>query len=131
MTEEKKTPTPKPVVDDVTVEAVVEPVAEVVEEKVIVAPEPTKDVPTLSFDKDGVMGSTTTKAAKPKSDKAEVSVESTTTKVALYSTRNVYADGFGKINVGYNIIPKKHVDFWTAQRGIRLATPDEVAEAFA
>lgn len=131
MTEENKTPTPKPVVDDVTVEAVVEPVAELVEEKVIVTPEPTKDVPTLSFDKDGVMGSTTTKAAKPKSDKAEVPVESTTTKVAVYSTRNVYADGFGKINVGYNIIPKKHVDFWTAQRGIRLATPDEVAEAFA
>lgn len=131
MTEEKKTPTPKPVVEDVTVEAVVEPVAEVVEEKAIVTPEPTKDVPTLSFDKDGVMGSTTTKAAKPKSDKAEVPVESTTTKVAVYSTRNVYADGFGKINVGYNIIPKKHVDFWTAQRGIRLATPDEVAEAFA
>lgn len=131
MTEENKTPTPKPVVDDVTVEAVVEPVAEVVEEKVIVTPEPTKDVPTLSFDKDGVMGSTTTKAAKPKSDKAEVPVESTTTKVAVYSTRNLYADGFGKINVGYNIIAKKHVDFWTAQRGIRLATPDEVAEAFA
>lgn len=131
MTEEKKTPTPKPVVEDVTVETVVEPVAEVVEEKVIVAPEPTKDVPTLSFGKDGVMGSTTTKAAKPKSDKAEVPVESTTTKVAVYSTRNMYADGFGKINVGYNIIPKKHVDFWTAQRGVRLATPEEVAEAFA
>lgn len=131
MTEEKKTPTPKPVVEDVTVEAVVEPVAEVVEEKVIVAPEPTKNVPTLSFDKDGVMGSTTTKAAKPKSDKVEVPVESTTTKVAVYSTRNMYADGFGKINVGYNIIPKKHVDFWTAQRGVRLATPEEVAEAFA
>lgn len=131
MTEEKKTPTPKPVVEDVTVEAVVEPVAEVVEEKAIVTPEPTKEVPTLSFDKDGVMGSTTTKAAKPKSDKAEVPVESTTTKVAVYSTRNMYADGFGKINVGYNIIPKKHVDFWTAQRGVRLATPEEVAEAFA
>lgn len=131
MTEEKKTPTPKPVVDDVTVEAVVEAVAEVVEEKVIVTPEPTKDVPTLSFDKDGVMGSTTTKSAKAKSEKVEVPAESTTTKVAVYSTRNVYADGFGKINVGYNIIPKKHVDFWTAQRGIRLATPDEVAEAFA
>ena len=131
MAEEKKTPTPKPVGEETVAEAVVEAPAEVIAEDVIVTPEPTKDVPTLSFDKDGVMGSTTTKAAKPKSDKAEISVESTTTKVAVYSTRNVYADGFGKINVGYNIIPKKHVDFWTAQRGIRLATPDEVAEAFA
>lgn len=131
MTEEKKTPTSKPVVEDTVVETVVEEVVEVVEEKVIVTPEPEKSVPTLSFDKDGVMGSTTTKAEKAKSEKVEVPAESTTTKVAVYSTRNVYADGFGKINVGYNIIPKKHVDFWTAQRGIRLATPDEVAEAFA
>lgn len=131
MAEEKKTPTTKPVVEDAVVEAPVEAVAEVVEEKVIVTPEPTKDVPTLAFNEDGVMGSTTTKTNKSKSEKVEVPVESTTTKVAVYSTRNVYADGFGKINVGYNIIPKKHVDFWTAQRGIRLATPDEVAEAFA
>jgi len=129
MDEVKKTPTPKPVVEDAVVEAPVEAVAEVAEEKVIVAPEPTKDVPTLSFDKDGVMGSTTTKAAKPKEPVAEV--VSTTTKVALYSTRNLYADGFGKINVGYNIVPKKTVDFWVAQRGVRLATPEEVAEAFA
>jgi hypothetical protein len=102
----------------------------VVEDKVIVTPEPKKDVPTLGFNEDGVMGSTTTNAGKAKVEKVEIP-ESTTTKVALYSTRNVYADGFGKINVGYNIVPKKYVDFWLAQRGIRLATPDEVAEAFA
>jgi hypothetical protein len=127
MAEVKKTPTPKPVVED----AVAETVAEVVEEKVIVAPEPTKDVPTLGFNADGVMGSTTTNAEKAKVEKKEVVEESTTTKVALFSTRNLYADGFGKINVGYNIVPKRTVDFWTAQKGIRLCTPEEVAEAFA
>jgi len=127
MAEEKKTPTPKPVVED----AVAETVAEVVEEKVIVAPEPTRDVPTLGFNADGVIGSTTTNAGKAKVEKKEVEEVSTTTKVALFSTRNVYADGFGKINVGYNIVPKKYADFWTAQRGIRLCTPEEVAEAFA
>ena len=84
----------------------------------------------MGFNEDGVMGSTTTAAGKAKVEKVEVA-ESTTTKVALFSTRNVYADGFGKINVGYNIVPKKYVDFWTAQRGIRLCTPEEVAEAFA
>jgi len=84
----------------------------------------------LGFNEDGVMGSTTTKSANKKVEKPVV-VESTTTKVALFSTRNVYADGFGKINVGYNIVPKKYSEFWLAQRGIRLATPDEVAEAFA
>ena len=127
MAEEKKTPTPKPVVED----AVAETVAEVVEEKVIVAPEPTKDVPTLGFNADGVIGSTTTNAGKAKVEKKEVEEVSVTTKVAVFSTRNVYADGFGKINVGYNIIPKRYADFWTTQRGIRLCTPEEVAEAFA
>ena len=131
MAEEKKTPTPTPVVEDAVVETVVEEVAEVVEEKVIVTPEPTKDVPTLGFNKDGVIGSTTTDAGKAKVVKEEVVAEVTTTKVALFSTRNMYADGFGKINMGYNIVPKRYVDFWTAQRGVRLATPEEVAEAFA
>jgi hypothetical protein len=130
MAEVKKTPTPKPVVEAAVVEAPVEAVAEAVEEKVIITPEPTKDFPTLGHNGDGVIGSTTTNAGKAKVEKIEVA-ESTTTKVALFSTRNVYADGFGKINVGYNIVPKKYVDFWTAQRGIRLCTPEEVAEAFA
>ena len=131
MAEEKKTPTPKPVVEDAIVETIVEEVAEVVEEKVIVAPEPTRDVPTLGFNADGVIGSTTTNAGKAKVEKKEVEEVSVTTKVAVFSTRNVYADGFGKINVGYNIIPKRYADFWTTQRGIRLCTPEEVAEAFA
>jgi hypothetical protein len=130
MAEVKKTPTPKPVVEETVVEAPVEITPEVIAEDVIVTPEPKKDVPTLGFNEDGVMGSTTTNAGKAKVEKVEVA-ESTTTKVALFSTRNVYADGFGKINVGYNIVPKKYVDFWTAQRGIRLCTPEEVAEAFA
>ena len=130
MAEVKKTPTPKPVVEETVVEATVEVTPEVIAEDVIVTPEPKKDVPTLGFNEDGVMGSTTTNAGKAKVEKVEVA-ESTTTKVALFSTRNVYADGFGKINVGYNIVPKKYVDFWTAQRGIRLCTPEEVAEAFA
>ncbi len=127
MAEEKKTPTPNLVVED----AVAETVAEVVEEKVIVAPEPTRDVPTLGFNADGVIGSTTTNAGKAKVEKKEIEEVSATTKVALFSTRNVYADGFGKINVGYNIVPKRYADFWTTQRGIRLCTPEEVAEAFA
>jgi len=129
MAENKKTES-TPVTEETTVETVVETVAEVVEDKVIVAPEPTQDFPTLGHNGNGVIGSTTTNAGKAKVEKKEV-VESTTTKVALFSTRNVYADGFGKINIGYNIVPKKYVDFWTAQKGIRLCTPEEVAEAFA
>ena len=128
MTEENKTS--KPVAKEAVAEAVVE-AAEKVEQKVIVTPEPEKSVPTLGYNEDGVIGSTTTKVAKPKSDKVEVPVDLAPSKVALYSERNLYADGFGKINVGYNIVPKKYADFWTKQRGVRLATPQEVAEAFA
>lgn len=131
MAEVKKTPTEKPVVEDAVVETPAEEVAEVIAEDVIVTPEPKKDVPTLGFNEDGVMGSTTTNAGKAKVAKTEVAEGSVTTKVALFSTRNLYADGFGKINVGYNIVPKRTVDFWTAQKGVRLATPEEVAEAFA
>jgi len=127
MAEIKNTPISKPIIED----AVAETVVEVVEEKVIVTPESKKDVPTLGFNADGVMGSTTTNAEKAKVEKKEVVVDSATTKVALFSTRNVYADGFGKINVGYNIVPKRYVDFWVAQKGVRLCTPEEVAEAFA
>jgi predicted transcriptional regulator len=130
MAENKETVT-TPVTEEVTVDAVVELVAEVVEDKVIVTPEPTKDVPTLGFNDDGVMGSTTTKANKPKVEKTAPAVDIAPEKVAIFSTRNLYADGPGKINVGYNIVPKKYADFWLAQRGVRLATPDEVAEAFA
>jgi hypothetical protein len=129
MTEENKTS--KPVVEYAVVEAPVEEVAEVVEQKVITKPESEKSVPTLGYNEDGVIGSTMTKGTKPKSEKAEVPVETKATKTAIFSERNLYADGFGKINVGYNIVPNKYVDFWTKQRGVRLATPQEVAEAFA
>jgi hypothetical protein len=130
MAENKETKS-TPVTEEVIVETVTEPVAKVVEEKVVVAPEPTREVPTLGYNKDGVMGSTTTKINKPKVENTPVEENIAPSKVALFSTRNLYADGFGNINVGYNIIPNKYVDFWLAQRGVRLATPDEVAEAFA
>lgn len=131
MAEAKKTPTPKPVVEETVVEeTVVEAVAETKVEEVITAPEPTKDVPTLGFNEDGVMGSTTTKAQESKKEPVN-KVDMPEGKTALFSTRNLYASGPGKINVGYNIVPNKYVDFWLKQRGVRVATPEEVAEAFA
>jgi hypothetical protein len=69
MAEVKKTPTPKPVVEETVVEATVEVTPEVIAEDVIVTPEPKKDVPTLGFNEDGVMGSTTTNAGKAKVEK--------------------------------------------------------------
>ena len=130
MAENKETKS-TPATEEVIVETVTEPVVEVVEEKVVVTPEPKREVPTLGYNKDGVMGSTTTKVNKPKVENTTVEEDALPQKVAIFSTRNLYADGYGKINVGYNIVPNKYVEFWLKQRGVRLVTPDEVAEAFA
>ena len=104
-----------------------------VEEPVIVAPSETKEVPTLDHLESGAIASGTSKPknSKPKTEVVEEKVTLPNQKTALFSTRNLYADGFGKINVGYNIVPNKYVEFWLKQRGVRVATPEEVAEAFA
>ena len=101
-------------------------------EDVIAAPVETKEVPTLDHLESGAIASGTSKPknSKPKSEPV-VEEKPVNTKTALFSTRNMYANGFGKLTVGYNIIPNKHVEFWLQQRGVRLATPEEVAEAFA
>jgi len=102
--------------------------AEVVIESTV---EKEKEVPTIGNLDTGAIASGTAKVKKaaPKVE-APVVEPSKTTKVALFSERNLYAEGFGKLNIGYNIVPQKHVDFWVAQRGVRLATPTEVAEVF-
>ena len=93
-------------------------------------PETTKGATTLAYNGDGVMGSTTTEDDTFKEVNANVETIEIN-KVAVFSTRNLYADGFGKLNIGYNIVLNKYSDFWLSQRGVRLATPEEVAEAFA
>lgn len=102
--------------------------AEVVIESTV---EKEKEVPTIGNLDTGAIASGTAKVKKtePKAE-APLVEPSKTTKVALFSERNLYAEGFGKLNIGYNIVPQKHVDFWVAQRGVRLATPTEVAEVF-
>jgi hypothetical protein len=93
-------------------------------------PEITKGAPTLGYNSDGIMGSTTTEDETFKEVKANIETIAIN-KVAVFSTRNLYADGFGKLNVGYNIVLNKYSDFWLSQSGVRLATLEEVAEAFA
>jgi len=104
---------------------------DVSKEEVVQTPESAKNVPTLGFVGDGVMGSTTTEINDEKIEDVILVENFPITKVALFSTRNMYAEGGpGKLNIGYNIVSKKHVDFWLSLRGVRLATPEEVAEAF-
>jgi hypothetical protein len=50
--------------------------------------------------------------------------------VAVYSTKNLYKEGVGRLSTGYNIISSKSADFWTTLKSVRLATPEEVARAY-
>jgi hypothetical protein len=94
-------------------------------------PQTTKSVPTLGYNNDGVMGSTTTNDGLQNAPSNNKPVDLPPNKVAIFSNRNVYADGYGKIQIGYNIVGNRHAEFWLQQQGIRLATPQELMEAFA
>ena len=48
-------------------------------------------------------------------------------KVALWSDRNVRWNLIGTLSKGYNIVTKEAAEKWLTQRGIREATPEEVA----
>jgi hypothetical protein len=50
--------------------------------------------------------------------------------VAVYSSKNLYKEGVGKLSVGYNIVSGRSADFWTTIKSVRLATPEEVARAY-
>jgi hypothetical protein len=50
--------------------------------------------------------------------------------VALFSTRNVFWQGVGKINFGYNIVTRSNADKWLTRNHVREATPEEVVKEF-
>ena len=50
--------------------------------------------------------------------------------VALYSDRNVYWTGVGKLERGYNIVPKDQAAKWLTRNHVREATPEEVASEY-
>jgi hypothetical protein len=83
--------------------------------------------PALTLVADGVIGSgkaDLSKKEKPASAKKEED------KVALFSTKNVFWDGYGHLNRGYNIVSKTKAEVWLTRSHVRLATPEEVANAF-
>lgn len=50
--------------------------------------------------------------------------------VALYSDRNVYWGGVGKLERGYNIVSKDEAAKWLTRNHVREATPEEVASEY-
>ena len=51
-------------------------------------------------------------------------------KVALYSVKNKHNSQIGSLKFGYNIVTKEVADKWLAIKGVRLATPEEVANYY-
>jgi hypothetical protein len=50
--------------------------------------------------------------------------------VAVYSSKNLFRYGLGKLNIGYNIVTQEASEFWITHKAVRLATPEEVAKAY-
>jgi hypothetical protein len=51
-------------------------------------------------------------------------------KVALHSDKNMHWNGIGRISKGYNIVTKEAAEKWLTRKGIRQATPEEVASYY-
>lgn len=96
---------------------------------VVASPTASKKVggkkPALGSVADGVIGST--KVEKKESAPAVAEEDE---KVAIFSPKNISWVGVGKLRSGYNIVSKKYADAWLTRKGIRLATPEEVAKEY-
>ena len=121
------TPFERPLGTELTedqVEAILEGTETV--DEVISAPEPVvTEEPALAPVADGVIGTGTKSKKKPKVSDAKKGSENT---VALHSSRNVYWVGVGRINKGYNILPKAEADKWLTRSHVRLVDPSEMQE---
>lgn len=111
------------------------------EAKIEEAPKPAEDVitgasapsttekPALGSVADGVIGTSTAKAAKKAAPKPKVE-EKRDDVVALYSPRNLHWEGVGRLSKGFNVVSKDAAEKWLTRDGIRLADPKEVAKGY-
>lgn len=49
---------------------------------------------------------------------------------AVYSTRNLYWNGIGSLNVGYNIVSEENAEKWITHKSVRKASAEEVAREY-
>ena len=100
-------------------------------QKVIAAPKAAPKAPRKSNmhtkDDSGAIGSRAADAALAKKVVEEEKPVDTTDKVALWSDRNIRWTNVGALVKGYNIVTKEAAEKWLKQRGVREATPEEVA----
>lgn len=50
--------------------------------------------------------------------------------IAIYSEKNMHWNGIGGISKGYNIVTKEAAVKWLTRKGIRKATPQELASYY-
>ena len=62
--------------------------------------------------------------------KAKKEQEAPKKKVALFSAKNLHWSGVGSLEKGYNIVTKEESVKWLKQKGVREATPAEVAKHY-
>jgi hypothetical protein len=106
------------------------PVEAVKQPDAITLPEEPAEGPGLAPVANGTIGSTTVKAKK-KADKEVAEQKTEPEKVALFSSRNLHwAENGGALLKGYTVVDKAKADKWLTLSGVRLATPEEVAQAF-
>ena len=48
----------------------------------------------------------------------------------MYSTRNLYWNGIGSLNVGYNIVSEENAEKWITHKSVRKASAEEVAREY-
>lgn len=85
--------------------------------------------PAITPVADGVIGSGKSKTQKKADVKPSTASAVKTTKVALFSNRNVVWQGVGKIVKGYNLVDSAAAEKWLTLDGIRKAEPQEVKTA--
>ena len=77
---------------------------------------------------DGAIGSPGANRKDPLKEVAEPKTKKET--VALFSTKNVFWENVGEVKRGYNFVTPEQAEFWQKRIHIRLATPEEIKEAF-
>lgn len=51
-------------------------------------------------------------------------------KIAVYSDRNIFWQEVGRLSKGYSFITREEAEAWTRLKGVREASPEEVASHF-
>lgn len=96
---------------------------------VITSPNKKKGKPAPSIAVvDGAIGSPGANRKDQVKKVAEPKIKKET--VALFSTKNVFWENVGEVKRGYNFVTPAQAEYWVKRTHIRLATPQEIKEAF-